>query len=515
MKLVLRPLPKRSLFVFVSPGLFAAVAGLSGAAVCHAAPESPAILTALPAGGDTAFPDLVNKEQVQELLRNIDRGNNATVLWGGYFARGGLPAYPVAQALAYAGSLAEKEPRGSARWFLLQSLCASASADRGRLYSEAFAAMTRLRSGTVSPAQARAAVRMLAQYVQDVSFSPESNSGPNALKLQIASAKASQPQGSSTGASMLVAALRGFAALPAVDFATAPVPVLNWVGAAQRAAVDANARELLRVSAENLLARSPQPAPRARLAAAEILFAVQPERAEAVFQNLAATLPADGTDAQRTDARAVRLRCETGLAASCARREDWPHAIQWQQEVATESGRGYGYLIGLIYQSRDFGPMQTVVEQLKAPTSDEREVMVVVQGLAQWSAESGDRRLWSWARELSLAYLEQPRQRSAEFEMALRDGYVRAALAFDKPDREAAAKLLAVASVDPPRLSPGSRAEANLYARLQSTRSLLQERLAKAPTASTAATTMPVTNASTTMTPISPNGANGVVHLPK
>lgn len=377
-----------------------------GASAQEEAPTDPPVAGPTLSNSRPVLSKTFDRAMVEDLLANVDAPRNASILKVGYFLRrgGGADALPVLEGFALLNAAAEKEPVGTRRWFLLQSL-------RG------FAAF---RTPGVAPSQGYEAYNVIFEYAAEA----EHGNAVYPLRQAIAEyvgivAGKFNGMGLTFGErteKTLVAAWNAnllALAMPLPGKSRAPEP--PWREAIQEAEVEKTFLPLV----EKMVADPAAPKNFTLLSAAASVEAKEhPEKALDLLKKAQPLVPRvqgklDGNEADHLYGTWVDL-----LEAQ----KKLDDAVAVQQERIDVLGDGQAKLLLLYREQGDVAQVEKMLASLEKASSNEREVLLAATGLFALAneQEKPDTKAGEQGARVLRNYLNSNRSREVEGELQAR-----------------------------------------------------------------------------------------------
>lgn len=361
-----------------------------------------------PTNARPVLPRVFDRTTVEDLLAHIDAPRNASTLKVGYFLRrgGGADALPVQEGFAMLSAAAAKEPVGTRRWFMLQSL-------RG------FAAF---RTPGVSADEGFAAYGAIFEHAKEA----EKSSAVYPLRQAIAEfvgAVAGKFNGTGLGLTfqertkhLLLAAWSAYLlalAMPLPGKSRAPEP--PWREAIEIAKVQKEFLPLV----EKMVANPAAPKNFTLLSAAASVEAKEhPEKALEMLKAAQLLLPRVQGKVDAGEA-AHLYNTWVGLLETQKKLDD---AIAVQSERIGFLGDGQAKLLLLYRQKGDAAQAEKMLTSLEETSANEREVLSAATGLLELAQdkEKPDAKAGEQGAQLLRNYLTVERPREVESELQAR-----------------------------------------------------------------------------------------------
>ena len=349
-------------------------------------------------------PPVFNQSVVEKLLSGIDEPRNASLLKVGYFLQRKQPELPTGEGYAMVKAAAQAEPVGTKRWFWLENLLGFAAfrvaeadpQDGFDAYNAVFA-----HASDAAKVEAQYPFRQaITEYVavsstrfRNLNLFSDPRTRDTLLKAWTANAVAvRQPQ------------------KPGERNAEP-----DW----KRAVELTHSAEALLPYVEKTLDDASIPKNFGLLSAsAAVLATPNPKRAVVVMQQAKAVLPRlngalDLNQAARFYGSLVQLLVDQNRL---------PEAVAEQQEFVKLTGRGQGDLLMLYKKSGDKNALQALLQELSAPTANEREINRAASALTTFgrNPKAPDAKADGQAATLLETYLAPDRTRVIDEELQAR-----------------------------------------------------------------------------------------------
>ena len=394
-----------------------------------------------------------------QLLADIDKSGNASILKVGYFLRRRQPPLPVVEGFELLQDAAKAEPVGTKRWFLLQNLRAFAAFRvLGADTSQGFEAYQALFDHAADAGGAGATYSLRQSILEFV------DSVPGRFK-DFGLSKDDQTK------ALLLQAWTAYAISLGAPMKGAVIAEPNW----SAALVKSGSLEAFVPAVERVLDDARVPKSFGLLvAAASVLAAQKPDKAIALLVQAKSMLPkvADKIDINGS------ARLYLPLVELLETHERLPDAIAAQREWVQLSGHGQARLMLLLRRSGDEAATTELLASLIGPNVVQREVTQAASGLFKLGrdAKAPDARANEQAATLLQSYLAAPRTRDLEAELGARRSL--GGFYFNHKQWEQADAVLTFEAPAPTAISPGARSNLRDIERLKS---LLQKHLDPAP----------------------------------
>lgn len=381
------------------------------------------------------MPKSFDRETVRQLIADIDKPHNASILKIGYFLRRGQPELPVSKGYALLKTVTEAEPVGTKKWFLLQGLRGFAAfrvagVDTAEGFTAYNAIFAHAASATHSNAEypLRQAIGEFVSAVpgkfRDLDLMTDDRTRETLFKAWTAYAQA-----------------LGATAQPRQNREVEP----PWNAAIEAAkASDAFVPYVEKVLGDPTIPKSFS----LLFAAATVLSPKNPDRAIALLEQAKPLLPEENGKPELNQAARFYNAFEVLLVS----RNRLADAVSLQQEFVKSTGRGQANLLLLYHQSGNQAEVDRSLADLSEPTTNEQEINQAASGLFKlaYDAKAPDTKSGEQGAALLKAYLTAPRTRILEEEidgrLALANFYLRQR----KPD-----EAKAILTFTPPE-QPGS-----------------------------------------------------------
>ena len=382
------------------------------------------------------MPASFDRATVAQLLADIDKPHNASLLKVGYFLRRARPPLPTDEGFELLQTAAQAEPVGSKRWFLLQNLRAFAAfrvpgADTSQGF-EAYQAIFE-HAADAAPAGAGYSLRQsIGEFVASVpgrfnDFGLSKDPKTKELLLQ---------------------AWTAYAVASGTPLGGAAIAEPNWGAALKKS----QSLEAFVPAVERVLADAKVPKSYGLLVTAATVLAPQtPDKAVELLVGAKPLLPKIAGQVDVNQGARLYLPLVELLEAN----DRLPDAIAAQREWIQLSRHGQARLTLLLRKSGDEAATTGILAGLILPKVDEREVTEAASALFQLArdAKTPDSQANQQAVTLLQSYLAAPRPREWEAELSARRSLAtfyfngkqweqaKAVLTFEAPDAQAKVSL--------------------------------------------------------------------------
>lgn len=389
-----------------------------------------------------AMPAHFDRATVQQLVDEVEKQHNATVLRAGYFMRRGKVEFPQREGLDLLRTAIDKETVSTKRWFTLQSTLGFASLRVPGASSRDGIAAYGIIFDRAGEAAKVSASYQLNQALSDFVFSVigrlndlhlSQDSRTREVLLKAWSAYVTTDVGSKTErrepdwSRAIIKADAESLFLPHIEKQLADPTVIRTYG-------------FLKTAAALLESENPQ-------RAVELLREAQPLLAKN-----------DTEESADLHNRIVDLLVHENRL---------PEAILGQQEYVKLSGRGHAKLAKLHLQNKDKVAFDIVIQSLSSTDANECEINELAESLLEISpaTETSNAEAVECAIKLLGGYLNASRERNAEQELRARKALGKLFLGQKK--YQEALKALDISNVKPPLATPRARTYAADIKRLQ------------------------------------------------
>ena len=350
------------------------------------------------------MPARFDRATVAQMLADIDKPNNASILKVGYFLRRGQPELPVEAGFELLQTVAGAEPVGTNKWFRLQNLLAVVAFRVPGVDTDAgFEAYRAIFDHASEAALVKADYPLRQSILEFVDSVPGKF---NDLGL-------SRDERTKE---LLLRAWTAYATALSAPASGGVVAEPDW----KRALTKAGALEAFVPAVEKVLADpAVRPSFGLLLTAAAVLAPTQPGKALELWQRAKPLVPR-GRDGKADVNEAARLY--SPLVDALAAPDALPAAIENQREFVALTGRGQAKLMLLLRKSGDEAATTRLLSELLEVSTDEREIGDAASGLFKLSrdAKAPDVLAGEQAVKLLLSYLAAPRPRSLVEEIGAR-----------------------------------------------------------------------------------------------
>lgn len=351
------------------------------------------------------MPASFDRQTVEQLIANIDKPQNSSILKVGYFLRRGQPALPVSEGFGLLKAAAEKEPIGTRRWFLLQSLRGFAAfrvaeADT----AEGFAAYDLIFTHAADAAKAKAQyplrqaisefVSVVSGKLRDLGLSTDERTRETLFKAWTAYAVALGGQEQTAGSQSVEP---------------------NWTAAIEATkATDAFLPYVEKVLADASLSKNFG----LLFAASAVVAPKDPNRALTVLLQAKPLLPQEKGKLEVNQA----ARFYETLVDLLDSQNKPAEAIAVQQERLGLLGSGQAKLLLLYKKNGDEAKVEQILAALNQSDADGREINKAASGLLLLSRapKAPDTKAGEQAARLLSGYLSAARARDVEEELSAR-----------------------------------------------------------------------------------------------